>query len=1045
MPIDNDIELTQEQWLFLAVLYAWGEDISINLAGILAPITPGPLFELLNQTKELGWVLQKGSDHFSISSTVPESIKERLKEINNPDHLRHLLDKLSESGMNEQTNPQVMLRLLEQAGCEKHAGKLLLAAAQKALEESCFETSWEQYQKAIEVFGNHLQIEENQPLYVESVLKLSNLTFMLGKGLHILPKLLERAHEIAHQIGDRRSLALLKLHKGRLHWFTDHSSELSEIIARGIKEVEELGDQDIINKSSGYIAISYFHQGNLQKALKYFEYSEYTIEKGQEGEYLGVSTRFATPFFMGFCLAYLGDFHRAIGSLECNWRLAIQKSLHSLATTLRASLGTILALINNNRQAYIHLNAALNDAIDHKNDIALRCALLGLALNNMKEGKSQEAHQLLNRAFTETKDPALGLNFSSPWVLEMLFEFNKLGFPPIPNVSYAQAIERINASDNIHLKGVVLRLEAEAKLSKGIDTTLVIKDLDMSIELLEKAKDPVQLSKSILAMARVEGKRNNITGARQLALKSWRLLGGYSELFFPDKFRHYIEYKQENYKNREYQQDLIERCLDLFSTVMPIGNEGEIYSRIVIATNRFFGAERGGLFWFPKGKYTKCPELLAGCNLMNSDINSPNFEPYRALILKAFREKKPILVRLGSGHDKKTKDNFKTVFCLPIETGGRMRGVLYHDNSYLEDGFNFLTPESLNILITHFNKLIDRVRKYCRLLEERETLISTISLNEATNSKEGLLYQSSIMEKLLSNVDKASKSDSTILILGNSGVGKELLARRIHSVSPRADKPFVIVDSTTIPETLFESELFGYEKGAFTGADKQKKGRIELAHQGTLFIDEVGELPKNVQAKLLRAIQEGSFNRVGGNKILHSDFRLITATNRDLEEHVKLGHFREDLYFRLNVIPFRLPSLKERQDDILLLAQHFIDRFAKKYNKTNRAIDQNTERILKNYPWPGNVRELENVIERAVLLSPDDHLEIDIPMHSPQEINNPFTDQPTLNEIQCRYIKYVLEKTNGKISGAGGAAEILGMPRTTLNARMKKLDIQLSR
>ncbi len=1041
----SDINFSHEQWVFLAVLYAWGKDISINLAGILAPITPGPLFDLLNRTKDLGWIIQKDSDHFSINPSIPKSVLKKLQAINTPEQMKHIIDKLADPEIEEQVEPQVMLRLLEQSGRKGRTGKLLVAVAQKALRENNFEASWENYRKAIETLGAELKSEQYRTLYVEAVLNLSNLSFMLGKGLHILPKLLHRAQKTADLLGDKRSQALLKLHIGRMHWFTDHSSELSKVIASGIQEVEKLGDVDILNKSSGYMAISYFHQGNLRKALEYFEYSEHTIEREQGEIVPDISTRLVTPFFMGFCLAYLGDFHRAIGSLECNWRLAIQKSRHSLATTLRAALGTVLVLIKNDRQASIHLKAALNEASATNNDFALRCSLLGLALNDMNKGNIKESYQFLHRGFTETKDPALGPNFSSPWVLEMLFQFNELGFDPIPNVSYAQAIKRINGGTNIHLKGVVLRLEAEKKLAKNRTSSQVVEDLEQSSKYLEKAGDTIQLSKSILAMAKVETARNNTAEAKQLALKSWRLLGGYSECFFPDKFRHYIEYKQNNYENREYQQDLIERCLDLFSTVLPVGNEEQIYTRIVVATNRFFGAERGGLFWFPKGNLTKTPELLAGCNLMNSDVSSTDFKPYMDLILKAFRNKKPILVRPESSHDIDKERYPKTVFCLPIAENSRMTGVLYHDNSYLEDSFNFLTTESLGILIDHFNKLVERVRSYCKLLEERETLISTLSLNEKNNSHKGLLYQSSIMENLLDNVDKAAKSDSTIIILGDSGVGKELLARRVHSSSPRANKPFIIVDPTTIPEALFESELFGHEKGSFTGADARKKGRIELAHQGTLFIDEVGELPKSVQVKLLRAIQEGSFSRLGGNKVLHSNFRLVAATNRDLQEEVKMGHFREDLYFRLNVIPFKIPSLKDRPEDILLLTRHFIQRLEKKYNKKYGSIDQESEDMLKNYPWPGNVRELENVVERAVLLSSGDRLEIDIPMHSSQETSSPFSDDPTLNEIQRRYIKYVLEKTGGKISGTGGAAAILGMPRTTLNARMKKLKIRTAR
>jgi transcriptional regulator with GAF, ATPase, and Fis domain len=252
----------------------------------------------------------------------------------------------------------------------------------------------------------------------------------------------------------------------------------------------------------------------------------------------------------------------------------------------------------------------------------------------------------------------------------------------------------------------------------------------------------------------------------------------------------------------------------------------------------------------------------------------------------------------------------------------------------------------------------------------------------------------------------------------------------------------VVVDATTIPETLFESELFGHEKGAFTGADHQKKGRLEIADRGTLFIDEIGELPLSIQVKLLRAIQEHTFLRVGGTRTIVSDFRLIAATNRDLSEEVSAKRFRQDLYYRLNVIPFKVPALRDRIEDISILTDLFLNRFTKKYHRPDLIIDPETEKLLIQYDWPGNVRELENIMERSVLLSSRGRFEVDLPLSKPPESTNPFMDTPTLNELEQRYIRHVIEVTGGKIGGNGGAGQILGLKRTTLIARMKKLGIR---
>jgi transcriptional regulator with GAF, ATPase, and Fis domain len=339
------------------------------------------------------------------------------------------------------------------------------------------------------------------------------------------------------------------------------------------------------------------------------------------------------------------------------------------------------------------------------------------------------------------------------------------------------------------------------------------------------------------------------------------------------------------------------------------------------------------------------------------------------------------------------------------------------------------------------SQYVDHMLTFTRRLEQRTTGRLS-SIGQLDQRK--IIGRSPALERVLDQADRIAGTDSTVLILGESGVGKELLARRIHSRSQRGNHPLVVVDPTAIPETLVESELFGHEKGAFTGADRQKTGRFELADKGTLFIDEVGEIPMSIQVKLLRTIQEKTMVRVGGTKTHASNFRLIAATNRDLAKEVEAGRFRGDLYYRLNVIPLVLPPLRKRGDDVLLLARLFIERFSGKLNRPLMQLTPECKLALKAYDWPGNIRELENTIERSVLLSPtDDVLELNL---SADKIrvkgDHPFEDSPSLDEVQRRYISFVLNKTNGKIAGEDGAAALLGMKRTSLYKRMKKLGLR---
>ncbi|MCD6161054.1 MAG: sigma-54-dependent Fis family transcriptional regulator [candidate division Zixibacteria bacterium] len=300
-----------------------------------------------------------------------------------------------------------------------------------------------------------------------------------------------------------------------------------------------------------------------------------------------------------------------------------------------------------------------------------------------------------------------------------------------------------------------------------------------------------------------------------------------------------------------------------------------------------------------------------------------------------------------------------------------------------------------------------------------------------------LIGESQSFKKALSDISVVAKSDSTVLIRGESGTGKELAARAIHFSSSRKDKPFLAVNCAALPETLLESELFGYEKGAFTGATKRRLGRFELADKGTLFLDEIGDLPLPIQIKLLRVLESKSFERLGSAYAIDVDIRLITATNRDLESKINDGTFREDLYYRLNVIPLNLPPLRERKDDILPLVEHFIKKFSVKSGKKIKGITPPTRDILMTHNWPGNVRELENAIERAVVMTRSDSIDTDslIAFAVSDTKAEMAADILNLAELEKRAITKALKQTNGKQIEASA---ILGIHRNTLRSKMKQ-------
>ena len=309
---------------------------------------------------------------------------------------------------------------------------------------------------------------------------------------------------------------------------------------------------------------------------------------------------------------------------------------------------------------------------------------------------------------------------------------------------------------------------------------------------------------------------------------------------------------------------------------------------------------------------------------------------------------------------------------------------------------------------------------------------------------EEIVGKSPALQEVLARVARVAPTDSTVLITGETGTGKELMARAIHKRSQRSSKPFVSVNCAAIPKDLIASELFGHEKGAFTGALQRRIGRFEQAEGGTIFLDEIGELPPETQVALLRVLQEREFERVGGAQPVRANVRVIAATNRNLEAAIEEGSFRSDLFYRINVFPVEVPSLRARRDDIQLLAQYFIHRFASKSGKKITSIRKSSLERLESYSWPGNIRELQNVIERSVILCDTDEFSVDESWLLEIRGNSkPLAEDVDLHEI--RLIESALTKTRGRVSGPAGAAAALGMPASTLDSKIRSLKIDKRR
>ena len=395
------------------------------------------------------------------------------------------------------------------------------------------------------------------------------------------------------------------------------------------------------------------------------------------------------------------------------------------------------------------------------------------------------------------------------------------------------------------------------------------------------------------------------------------------------------------------------------------------------------------------------------------------------------------------------KEGLRCALTLPLLAKGGILGTFNISsktpNRYLEKEIEFLS-----IVADQITVAIDNCRAYeeiKRLQSEldRENIYLREEIKTEYNFEE-LIGKSAVLKKILRRVEEVAGTDSSVLITGETGTGKELIARAVHQHGKRKHRALIKVNCAALPVGLIESELFGHEKGAFTGAIYKKIGRFELADGGTIFLDEIGDLPQEVQVKLLRVLQEHEFERVGGTQTIKVDVRVIAATNRNLEKAVRENSFRADLYYRLNVFPIHLPPIRERKEDIPLLTRFFVNKYMLKIGKRIEKIGQGTMNRLMAYSWPGNIRELENIIERAIILSKGSSLEIEdelFPSLDPpdQEENRPLT----LEKVERGHILKILEKTRWVVDGGKGAAKILKLHPNTLRSRMQKLGIRRDR
>ena len=498
----------------------------------------------------------------------------------------------------------------------------------------------------------------------------------------------------------------------------------------------------------------------------------------------------------------------------------------------------------------------------------------------------------------------------------------------------------------------------------------------------------------------------------------------------------------------EHEKDRLKLLLDMTNTLVSNLEPRDLLRAISASIRQDMHCDSVGV-WLPDSERRQLRQLALDFPESRGFLSEDLSHPIEGTELgSVFKTGKPFVVRTQAdvtsewGISAVRAEAFESGCCLPLISRNRTLGVLglgsRVENSFSPDDVDFLMRVAGQVAIAVENALA-----YREIAELKDKLAQEkLYLEEEIRSEadfEGIVGQSSALRQVLQLVETVATSDSTVLLLGETGTGKELIAQAIHDRSRRKDRTLVRLNCAAIPTGLLESELFGHERGAFTGAVTQKIGRLELADQGTLFLDEVGDIPLELQPKLLRVLQDGEFERLGSTRTKKVDIRLVAATNRDLDRMIEDRQFRSDLYYRLNVFPIRVPPLRERTEDIPLLVRYFSQKYARRMEKRIENIPAAALRKLTRWHWPGNVRELQNLVERAVILTRSSTLAISVP-----ELANggaTLAVARTGNADEQERIVRILKETKGHVGGPNGAAARLGVKRTTLLTRMKKMGI----
>lgn len=848
---------------------------------------------------------------------------------------------------------------------------------------------------------------------------------------HDLNKPLLTALDMAVELGDKNLQASIELMIGQNYWVSLQVKDAVQHLRRGWNMIQNLNDEEIEKRSLKLKMLTYMSQGNLFQAIDQHEHSIGNIESFDDDFSLFIFLS------LGYIYTEVGMPQRGLGICEAMRNHCIKHDNNPLLSYSYLMSGTILLEIRQLQSSKTCFEKAVQIA-ETENIFSLEfTAKIGLICIACLEGHMDVAAEIYSTIELSHLSWYYLLNYFA--LFDTFYSLFGKDVLPDKGISYdflSQIREDSVYPTIYHMIRRLLIVLPESNLS---DKEKIVQLADLE-SIVEQNGSTFQLAKIRTEIAELYLKTHDHPKAKMYAREAWNFFKPTAREAFPANLLHLLPHS-----DLSKEASLSDLVIEMGNALATQDSIKGLLTNIIASLSRMTGAERSAIFI----KDSESPELkmVASRNLFDENILDEDFQQSFETIRQVFNSgKENVSEREIAGSEVIGK---RKVVITPLMLNEQVIGVLYQDSRFFSLDVSLQGINIVSALASQIALAIDRAQAHDEIAKLNKKLLQEnlyyLDEKEEFRPFGEIIGSSKANTEVQRLIRKVAPTPSAVLISGETGVGKELVARAIHRESSRKNTAFIRVNCAALADSLIDSELFGHEKGAFTGAVKTKAGRFELAHQGTIFLDEVSELPPATQSRLLRILQEKEFQRVGGTKLLYSDFRLITATNKDLKKEVEAGRFREDLFYRLNVYPIHVPPLRERREDIPALAIYFLKLLSSQCGKPYSGITTAEMEKLQAYAWPGNIRELSNIIERTVISGDVQFRFAELAGNNEQDENRSGVLDGMFNfkDFEKKLIHKALEKSGGIIGGKCGAAELLGMKRTTLIHRMKNLNIKV--